>query len=118
MVYMEQSREFSTKQPRQHIKPIQRGLDLKPYARHLAIDGVHHSVWCGSARIPYGALKIGVYEVYEILLGSALARWGFSKFLKSMVCGACAGVTTGLLTARHMAEAATPQIVAKTGSRG
>lgn len=48
--------------------------------------------------IPYGALKIGVYEVYEILLGSALARWGFSKFLKSMVCGACAGVTTGLLT--------------------
>eukprot|EP00668_Euglena_longa_P002615 GGOE01003058.1.p1 GENE.GGOE01003058.1~~GGOE01003058.1.p1 ORF type:complete len:516 (-),score=164.71 GGOE01003058.1:346-1830(-) len=48
--------------------------------------------------VPYGALKIGVYEVYELLLGSAFARWGFSKFMKSMLCGAISGVTTGLLT--------------------
>eukprot|EP00667_Euglena_gracilis_P006430 EG_transcript_6482 len=48
--------------------------------------------------VPYGALKIGVYEVYEMLLGTTFARWGFSKFMKSMMCGAVAGVTTGLLT--------------------
>uniref|UniRef100_A0A7S4GAT8 ADP,ATP carrier protein n=1 Tax=Eutreptiella gymnastica TaxID=73025 RepID=A0A7S4GAT8_9EUGL len=48
--------------------------------------------------IPYGALKLGVYEAYEILLGSALASWGLSKFAKSMICGACSGVTTGLIT--------------------
>lgn len=45
-----------------------------------------------------GALKLGVYEGYELLLGGWLARWGCSKFLKSMCCGAAAGVTTGLLT--------------------
>jgi hypothetical protein len=48
--------------------------------------------------IPVGALKLGVYEGYELLLGGWLARWGCSKFLKSMCCGAAAGVTTGLLT--------------------
>lgn len=54
-----------------------------------------------SAPVPYGALKIGVYEVYEMLLGTTFARWGFSKFMKSMMCGAVAGVTTGLLARRR-----------------
>ena len=54
--------------------------------------------------IPYGALKLGVYEAYEILLGSALASWGLSKFAKSMICGACSGVTTGAFNCRAISS--------------
>lgn len=45
-----------------------------------------------------GALKIAVYEAYDLLFSAPFAAWGMSKFAKSMFCGACSGVTTGLLT--------------------
>eukprot|EP00667_Euglena_gracilis_P007417 EG_transcript_7491 len=48
--------------------------------------------------IPTGALKIAVYEAYDLLFSAPFAAWGMSKFAKSMFCGACSGVTTGLLT--------------------